>query len=171
MPALSGPVPGAAPRNRAGSLARDVGARRALATRMSTGMNKVYLLGNLGADPELRVLPNGSAVLKLRMATTERWLDKEKREQERTEWHHVSIFGKRGEGLSKHLAKGSRVLIEGRIHHSSSEKDGQKRYFTEVVAQDVFFAGGGSKPPPTLEAMLAGAPLPPAPSMDADIPF
>jgi len=143
---------------------------RALAGRMSTGMNKVYLLGNLGADPELKMLPSGTSVLKFSVATTEKWFDKDKQEKERTEWHHVSMFGKRGEALSKYLTKGNRVLVEGRIHYSSSEKDGVKKYFTEVVAQDLHFAGGGSKPPASIETMLSGAPIP-DPGMDVEIPF
>jgi single-strand DNA-binding protein len=127
-----------------------------------SGMNKVYLLGNLGADPELKLLPSGTAVLKLRLATTETYLDKDKNKQDRTEWHHVTIFGARGEALAKHLSKGQKVLIEGRIHHSSSEKDGQKRYYTEIIATDLWFAGGGyQRPGASLETLLANAPPPP----------
>lgn len=109
---------------------------------MSGGMNRVYLLGNLGADPELRTTPGGQAILKLRMATTESYVDKGGQRQERTEWHQVSLWGKRGEALSKLLSKGSRLLVEGSIRTSSYEKDGEKRYRTEVVARDVFLCGG-----------------------------
>lgn len=109
---------------------------------MADGLNRVYLMGNLGADPELRMTPGGQPVLKLRMATTESYLDKNNTRQERTEWHRVTVWGKRGEGLSKILSKGDRIMVEGRIQTSSYEKDGEKRYSTEVVANNVLLAGG-----------------------------
>lgn len=109
---------------------------------MAEGLNKVLLLGNLGADPELRVTPGGQAVLKLRLATTESYLDRSNTRQERTEWHRVTIWGKRGEALAKFLTKGERIFIEGRIQTSSYEKNGEKRYSTEVIANNVILAGG-----------------------------
>lgn len=112
---------------------------------MSGGMNRVILLGNLGADPELRVTPGGEAVLKLRMATNETYLDRNNVRQERVEWHRVTIWGKRGEGLSKFLKKGDTLLVEGRLQTSSYEKDGEKRYSTEVVANNVVLPGGGKR--------------------------
>lgn len=110
---------------------------------MSEGYNKWIGMGNLGADPELKVTAGGQAILKLRMACTEGYLDKNNTRQERTEWVRVTIFGKRGESLAKYLEKGSRILVEGRLQTSSYEKDGEKRYSTEVVATDIKFAGGG----------------------------
>lgn len=110
---------------------------------MAEGLNKVLLLGNLGADPELRVTPGGQAVLKLRLATTESYLDKSNTRQERTEWHRITIWGKRGEALAKFLAKGDRIFIEGRIQTSSYEKNGEKRYSTEVVANNIVLPGRG----------------------------
>ena len=105
-------------------------------------MNKVILFGNLGADPELRVTPGGTAVLKLRVATTESYKDKQTNAwKERTEWHRVTVWGKRGESLAKILSKGSKVLIEGSLRTSSYEKDGEKRYSTEVNAMDVRLGG------------------------------
>lgn len=107
------------------------------------GLNRVMLLGNLGSDPELRVTQGGQPVLKLRLATTEKYLDKNNTRQERTEWHSVSLWGKRGEALAKFLKKGERVFVEGSIRTSSYEKNGEKRYSTEIVATDVILNGGG----------------------------
>jgi single-strand DNA-binding protein len=108
---------------------------------MSDGMNRVILLGNLGADPELRYTTAGVAVLNVRLATNESYVDRNKEPQERTEWHTVVVWGNRAEGLSRVLTKGAGVLIEGTLRTSSYEKDGQKRYRTEVHARDVFFTG------------------------------
>jgi len=113
-------------------------------------MNKVILFGNLGAEPELRSLPGGNAVLRLRMATTESYLDASKARQERTEWHTVVVWGKRAEGLAKILSKGSKVLVEGSLHTSSYDKEGVKVYKTEINAANVSLAGSsgsaGNKP-------------------------
>jgi len=115
---------------------------------MAEGLNKVLLLGNLGADPELRVTPGGQAVLKLRLATTESYLDRSNTRQERTEWHRITIWGKRGEALAKFLSKGDRIFIEGSIRTSSYEKNGEKRYSTDIVANNVILAGGGRRQQP-----------------------
>lgn len=109
---------------------------------MAEGLNKVMLLGNLGADPELRMTQGGQAILKLRLATTESYLDKSNTRQERTEWHSVTVWGKRGEALSRILSKGSNIFIEGGLRTSSYEKDGEKRYRTEIVASNVLLTGG-----------------------------
>ena len=113
---------------------------------MAEGLNRVMLLGNLGADPELRFTQGGQAVLNLRLATTETYLDKDKIRKERTDWHNVVIWGKRGEGLAKVLAKGSTIFIEGSLRTSSyDDREGNKRYKTEVIAQNVILAGGGGR--------------------------
>lgn len=113
---------------------------------MSDGMNKAILLGNLGADPELRYTAAGVAVLNLRLATNESYVDKNKEPQERTEWHTVVVWGNRAEGLARVLTKGSSVLIEGSLRTSSYEKDGLKRYRTEVHAREILFAGKRAAP-------------------------
>jgi single-strand DNA-binding protein len=111
---------------------------------MAEGLNRVMLLGNLGADPELRYTQGGQAVLNLRLATTESYLDKDKVRRDRTDWHSVVVWGKRGEALSKFLAKGTSLFIEGSIRTSSyDDKEGNKRYKTEIVANNVILAGRG----------------------------
>lgn len=106
-------------------------------------VNKLTLLGNLGADPELRYTESGQAMCQLRVATQETWKDKQGQQQERTEWHRVVVFGARAEACAKHLAKGRQVYVEGPLQTRSWEKDGQKHYVTEVKALTVLFIGGG----------------------------
>lgn len=126
---------------------------------MSEGLNQVMLMGNLGAEPELKHTSAGP-VLKFSLATTRHWLDKETgSKKEETEWHRVTIFGRRGEALQKYLSKGSRVFVMGRIHNSSYEKDGQKKHSTEIICEDLRFAGGSDRAPassPSVSASLSG---------------
>jgi single-strand DNA-binding protein len=110
---------------------------------MAEGLNRVMLLGNLGADPELRTTSGGQSVLKLRLATSETYLDKNRQRQEKTEWHRVVIWGKSAEALGKILSKGSRLFVEGGLRTSSYEdREGVKRYKTEIVANNVLLQGG-----------------------------
>lgn len=108
-------------------------------------VNKVILIGNLGADPELRYTPNGNRpVCSLRIATTEVYKDKAGAKQEQTEWHRITVWGDQAENCNKYLAKGRSVYVEGRLQTRSwDDKDGQKKYSTEVVAERVKFLGGG----------------------------
>src|SRR3984885_6134827 len=110
---------------------------------MAEGLNRVMLPGNLGADPELRVTPGGQAVLKLRLATNETYLDRSNVRQERTEWHRVTVWGRRAEALGKILQKGDSLFVEGRIQTSSYEKNGEKRYSTDIVANNIVLPGRG----------------------------
>lgn len=109
---------------------------------MAEGLNKVMLLGNLGQDPELKMLPSGQAVMRLRLATTERRQDKAGNWTDHTEWHSVTVWGKRAEALSKFLAKGSTIFVEGKLRTSSYEKNGEKRYSTEITADNIILSGG-----------------------------
>jgi single-strand DNA-binding protein len=105
------------------------------------GMNKVILIGNLGTDPELKYTTAGVALLSLRLATNESFVDKNKELQERTEWHSVVVWGARAETLSKTLNKGAYVVVDGSLRTTSFEKDGGRRYKTEVHARDVVLVG------------------------------
>ncbi|WP_437935279.1 single-stranded DNA-binding protein [Sorangium sp. So ce341] len=105
---------------------------------MAYGINRVILSGNLGADPELRYTQSGQAVLNMRMATTEPYFDKDGEKKERTDWNNVVLWGKRAEALAPILHKGSQILVEGRLQTSSyDDREGNKRYKTEVVATNV----------------------------------
>jgi single-strand DNA-binding protein len=106
-------------------------------------INKVILIGNLGADPELKYTPSSRALCNLRVATTEVFKDKSGTRQERTEWHRVTVWGEQAENCSKYLSKGRSVYIEGKLQTRSYEKEGQKHYATDVVADRVVFLGGG----------------------------
>lgn len=110
---------------------------------MSRGLNKVQLIGHLGADPEVRYTPSGSAITNARVATTEQWKDKTSGEkQERTEWHRVTFFGRLGEIAGEYLKKGALVYIEGKLRTNEYEKDGIKRYSTDIVAEEMQMLGG-----------------------------
>jgi single-strand DNA-binding protein len=113
---------------------------------MAGGVNKVILVGYLGADPDMRYTPSGQGVCEMRVATSESWNDKNGQRQERTEWHRIVVWGKRAEVCSKYLAKGRQVYVEGRIQtRNYDDKDGNKRYITEIIAADVQFLGGGGR--------------------------
>lgn len=106
-------------------------------------VNKVILIGNLGADPEKKVTGGGQTMCNLRIATTDRWTDKQGNKQEKTEWHRVVVFGPQAENCARYLSKGRQAYIEGSIRTRSWEdQQGQTKYITEVVAQRVQFLGG-----------------------------
>lgn len=156
---------------------------------MARGINKVILIGNLGADPETRAMPSGSSVANLRIATTEAWRDKQSGEQqERTEWHRVAMFGRLAEIAGEYLRKGSQVYIEGSLRTRKwQDKQGNERYSTEIVANDMQMLGGrggsgagssgggsaaGSRQPPPDDAGPSGGPSEgSATDFDDDIPF
>jgi single-strand DNA-binding protein len=109
------------------------------------GVNKVILIGHLGKDPELRYTPGGQATASFSLATSERWTDKNGQRQERTEWHNIVVWSKLAEIANQYLKKGSPAYIEGRITNRSwDDRDGNKRYRTEIVANTIQFLGSGS---------------------------
>lgn len=148
---------------------------------MANGLNRVMLFGNLGADPEFRTTSGGQSILKLRLATTESYLDRNRVRQERTEWHSCTVFGKRAEALAKILHKGDRILVEGSLHTSSyDDKDGVKRYRNEVVANNIILGGSsgggqrGERQEQSQPAQTSGGEYSDAeygPSPDDDFPF
>ena len=148
-------------------------------------VNKVILVGNLGADPETRYMPSGDAITNIRIATTDRWKDKASGEmKEATEWHRIAFFGRLAEVAGQYLKKGSQVYVEGRIRTRKwQDKEGQDRYTTEIVADAMQLLGKregmGDAPPresgePAPAAGAKPAAKKPATSladMDDDIPF
>jgi single-strand DNA-binding protein len=113
-------------------------------------MNKVFILGRLGTDPELKNLPNGASC-SFSVATSEKWKDADGQKQERTEWHKVVVYGKLAELCAKYIHKGSQALVEGRVQTRSWDaKDGSKKYTTEIIANDVRFLDAKPKAEPEL---------------------
>ena len=107
-------------------------------------VNKVILVGNLGRDAELRYTPGGAAVATLNLATTEVWNDRNNQRQEKTEWHRIVLWGKTAESLQEYLTKGKQIYVEGRLQTRQwDDKDGNKRYTTEIKADRVTLLGGG----------------------------
>ena len=120
----------------------DPGASPPEIKQLMAGVNKAIILGHLGRDPELRYLQNGQPVCKLNIATSRRYTNKQNESVEETEWHRVSVWGKQAEHCNNFLTKGRQVYVEGRLRTSSYDKDGQKHYTTEIVADTVQFIGG-----------------------------
>ena len=116
-------------------------------------VNKVILVGFLGADPELKHTSQGYAIAMLRVATSRRWSDKDGERQEETEWHDVEVWGKQGEAAGEHLAKGRQLYVEGRLKTDAwtDKQTGEKRYRTKIVADQVTFLGAKRAPPPAAD--------------------
>jgi len=143
-------------------------------------VNKVILVGNLGKDPELRYTPSGTAVCTFSLATTDRFKNKQGEQQERTEWHNIVVWAGLAEICGKYLTKGKQVYIEGRIQNRSyDDRDGNKRYITEIVANEMQMlsrageqgggsSAGGGRPLPSEDP---SAPEEPSFNPDDDIPF
>ena len=159
---------------------------------MARGVNKVILVGNLGADPETRSTPSGTTVTNIRIATSESWKDKASgASQERTEWHRIALFGRLGEIAAEYLRKGSQVFIEGKLRTSKyQDKQGNERFSTEIIADNMQMlggragggagatgggaergAGGGAPPRDEYDQSSAPAPAGGKEDFDDDIPF
>lgn len=153
---------------------------------MARGINKVILVGNLGNDPDTKYLPDGNAVTNISIATSESWKDRNTGQQnERTEWHRVVFFRRLAEIAGEYLKKGSKVYIEGKLRTRQWERDGQKHYTTEIVADEMQMldsrgdnmGGGGGYSQPSSNQNSGGgnsAPAydsPPPEDFDDDIPF
>ncbi len=159
---------------------------------MARGVNKVILVGNLGADPETRSMPSGMTVTNIRIATSESWKDKASgAQQERTEWHSIALFGRLGEIAAEYLRKGSQVFVEGKLRTRKwQDKQGNERYTTEIIADNMQMLGGrgggagggggaeragsGMSAPPRDDYDQAPAPAPAGggkEDFDDDIPF
>jgi single-strand DNA-binding protein len=143
---------------------------------MARGVNKVILIGNLGADPETRTLPSGGSATNIRIATTESWKDKSSGEkQERTEWHSVSSFGRLAEIIAQYAKKGSSIYIEGRLRTRKwQDKTGADRYSTEIIADQMQLLGGrpsGDKSAPASDSSEPAGGSHGDGDFDDDIPF
>lgn len=132
------------------------------------GVNKAIIVGTLGKDPELKYMANGNAIANLSVATSEKWKDKNSgQQQEKTEWHRVSMFGAVAEIAGKYLTKGSQVYLEGKIQTRKwQDKDGQDRYSTEVIASEMQMLGGKGRTEPkdSVEPQME-------PDLDDELPF
>jgi single-strand DNA-binding protein len=163
-----------------------------LGWNMARGVNKVILVGNLGADPETRSMPSGMTVTNIRIATSESWKDKASgAQQERTEWHSVALFGRLGEIAAEYLRKGSQVFLEGKLRTRKwQDKQGNDRFTTEIIADNMQMLGGragggsgaerssgagagfaGNAPPPRDDYDQSPAPAGGKDDFDDDIPF
>jgi len=137
-------------------------------------VNKVILVGHLGAEPEVRTLQGGSIVANMRLATTEKWKDRDGNKQEKTEWHSLVAWGKTAEICEAYLHKGDAAYFEGKIEYRQYEKDGQTRYATDIKVFNMQLLGGGQKREPQPHRSQGFAPPPPPAGMndgDDGLPF
>ncbi len=138
---------------------------------MSKSLNKAQLIGNLGKDPELKYTSAGVAVATFSIATSDSWKDQEGNTQERTEWHNIVAWRKLAEICGEWLKKGKRVYIEGRIQTRNYEKDGVKRYITEIVADQLIMLDGGPRSSNGGEAEAPASATESVPAKEDDLPF
>jgi len=140
---------------------------------MARGINKVMLIGNLGRDPELSYTASGMAICRLNLATTEARKKDDGTWEDLTEWHRITVWGKTGESLGQNASKGSQIYIEGRIHYDSYERDGIKRYTTDIIARTVRILGKreDSAGRPASDSSYAGSPAPSDPHAGPDADF
>ena len=111
---------------------------------MSRSLNKIMLIGNVGNDPDVRTTSSGTPVAKMSLATSRQWTNKDGSEQEKTEWHRLTVWGKLVDVVERYVKKGDRLYVEGRIEYSESESDGQKKYWTNVNVLEMVMLGGAT---------------------------
>jgi single-strand DNA-binding protein len=138
---------------------------------MSKSLNKVQLIGNLGKDPELKYTSAGVAVATFSIATSDSWKDQEGNTQERTEWHNIVAWRKLAEICGEWLKKGKRVYIEGKLQTRTYEKDGVKKYMTEIVADQLIMLDGGGGQRSTNGGGAEAPAADSAPAKEDDLPF
>ena len=152
---------------------------------MSRSLNKIMLIGNVGDDPDVRTTSSGTPVAKMSLATSRQWTNKDGSEQEKTEWHRLTVWGKLADVVERYVKKGDRLYVEGRIEYSESESDGQKKYWTDVNVLEMVMLGGqgggaggeggdfaGGRGGRTGEGGSGGSsPEPPLTEPDDDLPF
>jgi single-strand DNA-binding protein len=148
---------------------------------MARSLNKVMLIGNIGADPDVRSTPSGTKVVKLSLATNRRFQDRGGQQQERTDWHRVTLFGKLADIAEQYVSKGDRLYVEGRIEYSQTQDDqGGTKYWTDIVAQEIVMLGAGpggadmgasSRGPAAGARESAPSPSPNLSEPDDDLPF
>lgn len=133
-------------------------------------LNKAFIAGNLTRDPELKALPSGAQVATFGVATNRVWYDQDRNKQEATEYHNIVVFGRQAETTAQYLKKGSGVLVEGRLQTRNWEKDGQKHYRTEIVADRVQFGARSGGAAPTQETKGESQPSEAAKGADIEYP-
>ena len=145
---------------------------------MSRSLNKVMLIGNVGSDPEVRSTASGTRLAKMSLATNRQWTNKDGSEQEKTEWHRLTVWGKLVDVVERYVKKGDRLYVEGRIEYSESESDGQKKYWTNVNVFEMVMLGstgaggqGGGGRGGGFQGDSSPAPAPPISEPDDDLPF
>jgi single-strand DNA-binding protein len=146
---------------------------------MSRSLNKVMLIGNVGNDPDVRTTSSGTQVAKMSLATNRQWKDGQGQQKEKTEWHRLTFFGRMVEVVDQWVKKGDRLYVEGRIEYSESESDGQKKYWTDVIVNEMVMlgstpgGGGGDRGDRGGNFQRASSPssAPPISEPDDDLPF
>lgn len=142
---------------------------------MSRSLNKVILIGNVGSDPEIRATASGARVAKFSLATNRKYQDRGGQQQEKTEWHRLTFFGKLVDIVEQWVKRGDRLYVEGRLEYSQSEKDGQTRYWTDIIVGEMIMlgsgGGGGSSYSGGGQEAAPPRPQPPISQPDDDLPF
>ena len=146
---------------------------------MSRSLNKVMLIGNVGSEPEIRATSGGARVAKLSLATNRSWSDRSGQQQEKTEWHRLTFFGRLVDIVEQYVKKGDRLYVEGRIEYSQTEGEGGPKYWTDVVINEMVMlgssggggGGGGARRGGGFSETGGGSPQPPTNEPDDDLPF